>query len=110
MITFEEALDDLGMLELDIKGPKFTWINKRVIKVHLHKDHCISEATGPRRFMFENKWMLEDGYNQAVRETWNNGEASCPLPVRIKECGVRLKVWANKNLGSIAKRIKNVSK
>ncbi|KAL8537124.1 hypothetical protein ACS0TY_012343 [Phlomoides rotata] len=60
--------------------------------------------------MFENKWLLEDGYNKMVRNVWSKGGAACPLSNRLSSCGRQIQAWAHENSGCIPKKIKQVSR
>ncbi|KAL8503341.1 hypothetical protein ACS0TY_022178 [Phlomoides rotata] len=62
-----------------------------------------------RRFFFENKWMLESNYKEAVLEAWKVDSSVTKLLDRIKKCTDSLQKWAKENTGCILKRIKTVS-
>ncbi|KAL8548147.1 hypothetical protein ACS0TY_007458 [Phlomoides rotata] len=60
--------------------------------------------------MFENKWLLEDGYNEMVREVWVERGTGCSMSERLRSCGWEIHSWAYENLGCIPKKIKQASR
>ncbi|KAL8475066.1 hypothetical protein ACS0TY_031475 [Phlomoides rotata] len=82
----------------------------RAIKVQL-LDRCSkTRESAPTRFLFENKWLLEDGYNEMVRQVWSHGSVTVSLPERLKDCGQKIRAWAHAHSDSIPKRIKQISR
>ncbi|KAL8501441.1 hypothetical protein ACS0TY_020828 [Phlomoides rotata] len=84
--------------------------NHRAIVLHFNLGCRKPVGIGTKRFMFENKWFMEDGFADAVSEAWDQGGPECPLPERVWQCGQKLQVWASKNSRNIARRIKVVSR
>ncbi|KAL8498411.1 hypothetical protein ACS0TY_021654 [Phlomoides rotata] len=128
MKAFQEALDSIGMKEIVAAGPKFTWIKKfkgkvgakaanlglfgsdhRAVKVLFNFAVQRRRIESKRRFFFENKWMLESNYKEAVLEAWKVDSSVTKLLDRNKKCTDSLQKWAKENTGCILKRIKTVS-
>ncbi|KAL8532278.1 hypothetical protein ACS0TY_008760 [Phlomoides rotata] len=136
MKAFQEALDSVGMKEIVVDGPKFTWIKKnkgkvgilekldrffandfwnklfpwakaanlglfgsdhRAVKVLFNLAVQKRRIESKRRFFFENKWMLESNYKEAVLEAWKVDSSVTKLPERIKKCTDSLQKWAKEN-------------
>ncbi|KAL8481461.1 hypothetical protein ACS0TY_027825 [Phlomoides rotata] len=82
-----------------VSNGDFYGSDHRAIKVQLSKHCSKARETVSKRFMFENKWLLEDGYNEMVSTVWAKGEAAYSLPDRLTSCGRLIQAWAHENFG-----------
>lgn len=57
------------------------------------------------RFMFENKWLVEDDFLDVVSKAWNGDDPTANLPSRIQECSTSMQLWAKEKVGSTGRRI-----
>ncbi|KAL8543110.1 hypothetical protein ACS0TY_003848 [Phlomoides rotata] len=89
---------------------EFFGFDHRAVVVHFNLECRKPVGRGTKRFLFENKWLLEDGFEQVVREAWGQGNYDCSLPDGVRKCGNKLQAWATENTENIARKIKEVSR
>ncbi|KAL8475943.1 hypothetical protein ACS0TY_028556 [Phlomoides rotata] len=84
--------------------------NHRAVVLHFVLGCRESVRTETRRFMFENKWFMKDGFSEAISDAWGQRGPAVSFPERMRLCGQKLQVWAAENSGNLVKRIKTVSR
>lgn len=82
----------------------------RAIKLTLNYKRWVVKKEAANSFMFENKWVLEDSFQEKAEKCWEKAKARHSLPDKLKICGELLQEWAEKDVGHTGKKIKRLSK
>ncbi|KAG5533573.1 hypothetical protein RHGRI_027682 [Rhododendron griersonianum] len=97
IVSFHSLISDCGLVDLEFKGPQFTWRNNR------YGDNFIMERID---MAFANaQWReLHDRAMVFVEETWSqNGEGSKMYTVckKLRGCKEKLKAWSIRKFGNL---------
>ncbi|VFQ61854.1 unnamed protein product [Cuscuta campestris] len=60
-----------------------------------------------RQFRFENTWVRDESYQDALKAAWG-GTCSVPFLARLEQCGKDLKTWGGYLFQKFGKRIKEL--
>lgn len=82
----------------------------RVIKLTMNHKRWIEKKEVTKMFMFENKWIMEDTFQEEARKCWEKARTKDNLPSMMKTCCELLQKWADKEVGNTGKKIKKLSR
>lgn len=84
--------------------------NHRAVKIMLNHSKWVPKVVKNKKFIFENKWLLEDNFVAEAKKCWEQAGNSNNLPVKLRECSIRLQEWATTEAGNSKKKIQKVMK
>lgn len=77
----------------------------RLISLGIH-DIIINNLVGyPKRFYFEQKWLLENDFADCVATGWTGSILNPNLPAQLTLCSQEMKNWAGERFNRLGKKI-----
>lgn len=80
----------------------------RAVKLSLNLTMWVKKNVPNKNFIFENKWLLENNFEQKARQL-HLVKCENNLPKKLERCRILLKEWAKKEVGNSKKRIEALS-
>lgn len=80
----------------------------RAVKLLLNFKQWRPKNPAKKGFMFENKWMMEEGFLAVVGQGWNEANRMETFPEKLDLCGNRINKWVSAKVGNTNQKIKQV--
>lgn len=87
---------------------EFFGSDHRVVKLPLFSVPAILSRHGLVSFRYENAWLLEEDYQQVVKDAWSVGGSHSGITNRLEACENMICDWDKNSVGSLVTRIKKV--
>lgn len=81
----------------------------RAVKLSVNLRKWVPKHKPCKPFIFENKWILENGFIDNVKQFWDSTAPAKTLPEKLSICGDLVSKWAEK-VGNTKKKIAKLSK
>lgn len=82
----------------------------RAIKLMLNHRKWMVKKNMEKLFVFENKWLLENSFQEVARKCWEEAKIKGTLPNRLAYCGELLQRWAINKVGNTKNKINTLVK
>ncbi|WOK98441.1 hypothetical protein Cni_G07153 [Canna indica] len=101
---FNKFIEEVGLLEANFGGPKYTWTNNR-------KVICDKEGRGRYRempFIFEHFWFEYSDLNDVVKSSWEEEcSNSSSFVMKQKKLAADLRNWNKNSIGVLEKNLRD---
>lgn len=82
----------------------------RAAKITLNHSKWVQKSPVKKQFVFENKWIIQDGFIQKAKECWDRMADAKSLQEKLQGCSKLLEQWAEKEVGNTNMKIKALVK
>ncbi|XP_073357829.1 uncharacterized protein [Aegilops tauschii subsp. strangulata] len=117
MLAFNEAINHQALVEIPLKGRKFTWSNMQDAPLLEKLDWCFTSEAWTLAYpstiailLFENHWLLHHDFKDLVSRIWTQEvtekDSAKRIAVKLKRLRKGIKIWA-KNKSDLKKIIEN---
>ncbi|KAG5527030.1 hypothetical protein RHGRI_028084 [Rhododendron griersonianum] len=101
--SFHEMISDCGLVDLEFKGPKFTWRNNREEESFIMERIDMAFADSKWRELHEHAMVF-------VTDAWNQQQVGLPMLKvckKLRACKEGLKDWSRRKFGVLKLRIED---
>ncbi|XP_073298281.1 uncharacterized protein [Primulina huaijiensis] len=96
--------------EMTLFLPDWIGSDHRPLLMTLYSDATVNLVRYPKRFTFEHKWFLEEGFDTFFKNCWQSIIKSDPLPDKLLRCRGELQNWAGTHFNQLGKKIQKLRK
>lgn len=82
----------------------------RAVKVQLNLQKWVRKTPTTKRFMFENKWLVEEDFSKVASKAWEQSKNANDLPDGLETCGKIISNQANTEVGNTKRKIEQLSR